>query len=81
MENETKQLNALLEGVDEFANAMKDRIREKAKQGVTGWKGETLEHLQYQIEQGAYKLPNDKKNDIDIANWCAMHFLNRENKR
>lgn len=68
------EISELEQAVDEFAAAMKSRLRSKTKQGWDGWQGmgrECLgERLLMNAAKGATKA--DKKSLIDVANLAMM---------
>lgn len=67
-------MNELDQAVDDFAAAMKARLRSKAKQGWSGWqhmgRQELGGRLLMNAANGATK--NDKKSLIDVANLAMM---------
>lgn len=69
----------LLAGIDKFCKAMKDRVIEKSKEGQYGWNECSKEHAEYQIANVAKEIPFNPKKSVDVANWCAIHYIN-ENK-
>lgn len=77
MDND-KELNELLLGVDEFAARMKARLTEKHKAGYTGWKEHSQEHLEYRIREASTEISLNPPKDVDVANLCAIHYLNRK---
>jgi hypothetical protein len=64
----------LEQAVDEFAAAMKSRLRSKAKQGWEGWqemgRGCLGERLLMNAAKGATN--GDKKSLVDVANLAMM---------
>lgn len=68
------EIAELEKAVDEFAEAMKARLRSKAKQGWSGWqhmgRGELGERLLMNSAKGATK--DDKKSLVDVANLAMM---------
>lgn len=78
MESQTETEN-LIQQVERFALAMKTRIAEKAKDGMQGYKNLNLEKIEKIIEDHIMinNLSTDK-NDIDLANWCLLYWLNKQ---
>jgi hypothetical protein len=76
--------------VDEFAEKMKTRLRQKSRDGWKGWdeewfhEGEISERIVKQVITGdAYKdLKSERQlkpiDPIDLANYCAFLDLKRE---
>ena len=76
--------------VDEFAEKMKTRLRQKSRDGWKGWdeewfhEGEISERIAKQVvRDGAYPdLKNGQHlrriDPIDLANYCAFLELKRE---
>lgn len=60
--------------VDEFAIAMKSRLRSKAKQGWQGWQEMGREPLGVRLLRNAAKgaVTGDKKSLVDVANLAMM---------
>lgn len=73
-----KELVTLYNEVDEFAKAMKARFTEHAEKGKTGFREHSLEHCQYNISQVATEISFNPKKDVDVANWCMIHWSNRK---
>lgn len=75
------------EAVDEFAEAMKERLHEKAAAGFTGWDGETPEEdLCWDMEWDSKRIrervscPDDTTVAIDIGNRAMMIFWRRRHE-
>ncbi len=79
-EQQEQDFQELLQGVDEFANVMKNRLTEKHKEGIKSYKEESSEHSEYQIQKVSTELILNKVKDIDVANWCLIHWMNRRKK-
>lgn len=79
MKEENQDTQDLLDGIDKFCEAMKDRIREKSMSGHKGWKECTPERASYEASQRIQRLRKNSEVscDISIANWMAIHWLNR----
>lgn len=75
---ETEELEELLTEVDNFANAMKQRLLDRHSKGYKGWKEVSSEHSEYQIQKVATEISFNKVKDIDVANWCLIHWVNRK---
>ena len=61
--------------VDDFAEAMKVRLDEKANEGYTGWDGGfPTKKLRESIDRDSWKMVRDGNDDkaVDIANRCMM---------
>lgn len=71
-------MSALDNAVDEFAAAMKARLRSKARAGWTGWdrmgRAELGGRLLNNAASGAVK--GDQKSLVDAANLAMMIWLN-----
>jgi len=78
MSEKNQELEDLLQEVDKFSTAMKQRLIERASKGVTGWKDVTSEHSCYQIQKVSTELILNPKKDVDVANWCLIHWVNRK---
>lgn len=88
-----EQREALERAVDEFADAMKERLLEKREQGYTGWDdpevaaelhgriwnatGGILERRRREIREN--ELIHDRK-EIDLANLAMFLWHHRERK-
>jgi hypothetical protein len=77
MDKTDEALQELYSGVDQFAEAMKRRLKEKHEQGYRGWSEFSQEHLEYRIKESSSEIPLNPIKSIDTANLCAMHYLNR----
>lgn len=68
------EISELEQAVDEFAVAMKARLRSKAKQGWFGWdrmgRGQLGDRLLMNAAKGA--VNGDSKSLIDVANLSMM---------
>lgn len=71
---QVSDISELEKAVDEFAAAMKARLRSKAKQGWHGWqhmgRANLGERLLMNAAKGATK--NDQKSLVDVANLAMM---------
>lgn len=74
---EEQDFQELLTGVDEFGKAMKARLTEMHERGIRSYKEESLEHSEYQIQKVSTEIGFNKPKDIDTANWCLIHYMNR----
>lgn len=68
------EVSELEKAVDEFAEAMKARLRSKAKQGWRGWEGMGRECLSDRLLRNAASgaTKGDKKSLVDVANLAMM---------
>lgn len=68
------EISELETAVDEFAEAMKVRLRAKAKLGWAGWRHMGREHLGERLLMNAAQgaINGDKKSLVDIANLAMM---------
>lgn len=68
------EVSELEQAVDEFAAAMKARLRSKAKQGWGGWSHMGRESLGPRLLMNAAKgaVRGDKKSLVDVANLAMM---------
>ena len=68
------EITELEQAVDEFAEAMKARLRSKAKQGWSGWQGMGLGDLGERLLMNAAKgaINGDRKSLVDVANLAMM---------
>ena len=68
------EISELEQAVDEFAVAMKARLRSKAKQGWSGWQGMGREYLDGRLLRNAAKgtMNGDEKSLVDTANLAMM---------
>ncbi len=68
------EIKELEQAVDEFAAAMKARLRSKAKQGLRGWQGMGREYLGDRLLMNAAKgaVKGEKKSLVDAANLAMM---------
>lgn len=73
------EIAELEQAVDEFAAAMKARLRSKAKQGWHGWqtmgRAALGERLLSNAARGAVN-PNEQKALVDVANLAMMIHRN-----
>lgn len=68
-----KEIDRLNKTVDEFAEEMKARLRQKHKEGFRGWGDSYMAlNLDKRLIQKATKLVREKKDIIDIANLAMM---------
>lgn len=74
---EDENLNELLAGVDEFAKAMKKRLIERHNMGETNWNKTPLTYSEYKITNVSTEISFNPSKDVDTANWCLIHWLNR----
>ena len=72
------EVSKLEKAVDEFAEAMKARLRSKAKQGWRGWNNMGRECLAERLMMNAAKgaTQDDKKSLVDVANLAMMIHRN-----
>lgn len=74
----------LLNEVDNFASAMKQRLIEKGRGGYSGWKNYDPHDIALAIELRLPRLvnPSDSESGVElgIANWALINFVNRKNK-
>lgn len=84
--NKRKELEAMIAGVDRLAEAMKKRLRQKARQGFCGgldsdYRDEVVEKLREHVEHitgcpccgaGAEKNDDTFAHAVDIANLAMM---------
>lgn len=63
--------------VDEFADKMKKRLRQKSRDGWTGWSEDWFNHtvISGRIREQSYR---DYIDPIDLANYCAFLDLKRK---
>jgi len=62
--------------VNKFAQAMKDKLRKKSKQGFSGWDDEKVcsqKDLSLMLKEHI-----TKGDPIDVANFCMMLFIRKE---
>ena len=75
---EKEETEELLHELECFTEVMKQRILERSKKGYKGWKEVSSEHSAYQIQKVATEIPLNGKKDVDVANWCLIHWANRK---
>jgi hypothetical protein len=67
----------IYETIDEFAEAMKKRCRQKAKQGYSGWDGRIgWENIFTRMIYSAAK-----SNFVDVANFAMMLWIRSGQER
>lgn len=68
------EISELEKAVDDFAAAMKERLRSKAKQGWRGWQFMGREQLGERLLMNAAKgvTKDDQKSLVDVANLAMM---------
>lgn len=74
----SEETQELIEQIDEFAKRMKERLIEKDKNGYAGWNTCSLEHARYRITEASKELVFNPQKDVDVANLCLIHFVNRK---
>lgn len=86
MEGINKETQELLNQVDAFAAAMKERIIQKSKEGYSEWKEYNSIQIAGEIDSRLHRIFSNNKKDISsgsigIANWCLINWVNSNNAK
>lgn len=69
---------ALMNAVDEFAIAMKEKLSEKLKEGWDGW---AKLHPSVSVDRAYNHLrrldKGEVRQDVDVANFMMFHYIRR----
>ncbi len=71
-------IKRLEEAIDQFAEAMKAKLRKKANAGWGGWDYMTQAQIIQRATGHLSRARSDPEQDVDVANFMLFHFANRK---